>query len=124
MSTAEAQTTSTPEDSPKPASIVAHARTSLNEESNVPVASVTHTKVPQAEPDLKAEDAELVTKKDDNAEADIEDESKYPHGLKLAMLTFGLCTATWVVALDNTIIATASMSIPVIDIYAVISLTL
>ncbi|KAF1356882.1 major facilitator superfamily domain-containing protein [Delphinella strobiligena] len=107
MSTAEAQTTSTPEDSPKPASIVAHARTSLNEESNVPVASVTHTKVPQAEPDLKAEDAELVTKKDDNAEADIEDESKYPHGLKLAMLTFGLCTATWVVALDNTIIATA-----------------
>jgi len=35
------------------------------------------------------------------------DESKYPGGAKLAVLTFGLCMAIFVVALDNTIIATA-----------------
>ena len=35
------------------------------------------------------------------------DDSKYPGGGKLAVLTFGLCMATFVVALDNTIIATA-----------------
>src|ERR1700733_7689022 len=36
-----------------------------------------------------------------------DDESKYPKGGSLAILTFGLCLATFVVALDNTIIATA-----------------
>ena len=35
------------------------------------------------------------------------DDSKYPGGVTLAVLTFGLCMATFVVALDNTIIATA-----------------
>jgi len=35
------------------------------------------------------------------------DESKYPGGAKLAVLAFGLCMAIFVVALDNTIIATA-----------------
>lgn len=36
-----------------------------------------------------------------------DDESKYPKGGPLAILTFGLCLATFVVALDNTVIATA-----------------
>ena len=36
-----------------------------------------------------------------------DDETKYPKGGPLAILTFGLCLATFVVALDNTIIATA-----------------
>ncbi|KAI9708998.1 MAG: hypothetical protein M1812_007811 [Candelaria pacifica] len=40
-----------------------------------------------------------------------EDETKYPGGWALGILTFGLCLALFVVALDNTIIATA---IPVI----------
>ena len=35
------------------------------------------------------------------------DDSKYPGGAKLGVLTFGLCMAIFVVALDNTIIATA-----------------
>lgn len=35
------------------------------------------------------------------------DDSKYPGGAKLAVLAFGLCMAIFVVALDNTIIATA-----------------
>jgi hypothetical protein len=33
-----------------------------------------------------------------------DDESKYPTALPLAILTFGLCLSTFVVALDNTII--------------------
>lgn len=36
-----------------------------------------------------------------------DDETKYPKSYKLAILTFGLCLSTFVVALDNTIIATA-----------------
>lgn len=36
-----------------------------------------------------------------------DDETEYPQGGPLAILTFGLCLATFVVALDNTIIATA-----------------
>jgi predicted MFS family arabinose efflux permease len=43
-----------------------------------------------------------------DAEApDVEDESKYPKGVQLILLTTGLCLTTLVVALDNTIIATA-----------------
>lgn len=108
------------EDSTKPASVAPHVETSQNEESNVPM--VPTTWIPQTESDHEAEDAQLAINEGGHAEADIEDESKYPHGVKLAMLSFGLCAATWVVALDNTIIATASRSIPVINIYAVISL--
>ena len=36
-----------------------------------------------------------------------DDESKYPTGIKLVLLTIGLTLSTFVVALDNTIIATA-----------------
>ncbi|KAL9107727.1 MAG: hypothetical protein Q9227_007442 [Pyrenula ochraceoflavens] len=41
------------------------------------------------------------------SESAVDDESKYPHGFPLWFLTFGLCVSTFVVALDNTIIATA-----------------
>lgn len=40
-------------------------------------------------------------------EEEVEDDSKYPSGTKLGLLTFGLAMATFVIALDNTIIATA-----------------
>lgn len=49
-----------------------------------------------------------VTTNDDNtSEPDAEDESKYLTGFKLAILSVGLCLTTFVIALDNTIIATA-----------------
>ncbi|KAI9754653.1 MAG: hypothetical protein M4579_004616 [Chaenotheca gracillima] len=38
---------------------------------------------------------------------EVEDTSNYPHGVQLVLLTFGLAMAIFVVALDNTIIATA-----------------
>ena len=50
------------------------------------------------------------TKEGEGAENTVDeqnDDSKYPSGTVLALLTFGLCMATFVVALDNTIIATA-----------------
>jgi fucose permease len=40
-------------------------------------------------------------------EEEAEDESKYLTGAKLVILTLGLCLTTFVIALDNTIIATA-----------------
>jgi hypothetical protein len=42
-----------------------------------------------------------------NAEDDVDVEVVFPGGLQLGLLTFGLCMATFTVALDNTIIATA-----------------
>jgi hypothetical protein len=48
---------------------------------------------------------EVEEKEQENGED--EDESKYPRGLPLFILTAGLFLATFVVALDNTIIATA-----------------
>jgi MFS family permease len=47
------------------------------------------------------------TSQDDQDEDEDEDESHYPSGPKLWLLTFGLCLTTFVIALDNTIIATA-----------------
>ncbi|KAI9880358.1 MAG: hypothetical protein M1830_003969 [Pleopsidium flavum] len=56
-----------------------------------------------ANPETVAE----VDEKKAEGDEEIEDESKYPNGVPLAILTFGLCMAIFVVALDNTIIATA-----------------
>jgi Major Facilitator Superfamily len=47
-----------------------------------------------------------VTASSDGAPGE-DDESKYPKGPKLYLLTFGLSMSTFVIALDNTIIATA-----------------
>jgi hypothetical protein len=43
----------------------------------------------------------------DEVEEEPEDESKYLSGFKLGVLSLGLCLTTFVIALDNTIIATA-----------------
>jgi len=51
---------------------------------------------------------------EEHADDEVEDESKYLTGWKLAMLSIGLCLTTFVIALDNTIIATA---IPKITTY-------
>lgn len=48
-----------------------------------------------------------VTKEGGEPDEEPEDDSKYLSGFKLAILTLGLCLTTFVIALDNTIIATA-----------------
>lgn len=49
---------------------------------------------------------------EDALNSEEEETPEYPSGLKLALLTFGLCMATFTVALDNTIIATVYMLRP------------
>jgi MFS family permease len=61
---------------------------------------------------VRRHDQELVeagNSVDDSNDAPVEpeDESKYLSGFKLGILTLGLCLTTFVIALDNTIIATA-----------------
>lgn len=55
--------------------------------------------------ELVAENASATDSND--AAAEQEDKSKYLSGIMLGILTLGLCLTTFVVALDNTIIATA-----------------
>ena len=54
-----------------------------------------------AEPNAKAEGVEALSTQEEQ-----EDESQYPGGFSLTILTIGLALATFVVALDNTIIGT------------------
>ncbi|KAL9109715.1 MAG: hypothetical protein Q9187_008126 [Circinaria calcarea] len=46
------------------------------------------------------------------SEEEAEDESKYPGGVALTLLTLGLCLSCFVVALDNTIIGKQSRKVP------------
>jgi hypothetical protein len=72
---------------------------------NVEKATIEKAEVIAATPDNKTPEAEGVrTESTANAE---EDESKYLKGLPLTFLTIGLSMTTFVIALDNTIIATA-----------------
>lgn len=59
----------------------------------------------EAETDL-VPSASRATEASSVGEAGEDDESKYPTAFPLAILTFGLCLSTFVVALDNTIIGT------------------
>ena len=80
--------------------------TSANEKRS----AVEHTETSNAnEEPTKQEDGDQVpTSKDGEAtEEDQDDESKYLTGFPLIILTIGLCLTTFVIALDNTIIATA-----------------
>lgn len=58
-------------------------------------------------PSEKQEKETEVTEQDKTGSGDNDGDSKYPSGTKLGFLTFGLAMATFVIALDNTIIATA-----------------
>lgn len=64
-----------------------------------------------SQPDQDNEKRQVVQRTDSTATAssagDFDDPSKYKSGVSLYLLTFGLAMSTFVVALDNTIIATA-----------------
>lgn len=79
-------------------------RNSLNEQ-NAGVVAVDPAY--STDPPIKTEKA---AEEQNGAETEAEDESKYPGGFALGILTFGLCMATFVVALDNTIIGELSNS--------------
>jgi len=56
-------------------------------------------------PDLKKQTT--MTEKEAQAKLDAEEDMQYPHGLKLAVILAALCLSVFLVALDQTIIATA-----------------
>jgi hypothetical protein len=56
---------------------------------------------------LKDEIITTMTAKEAQAKKDAEEDMKYPHGLKLILILAALCLAVFLVALDQTIIATA-----------------
>jgi len=57
------------------------------------------------ENNASVENAPVARQEGDNGDSnDEEDEIVYPGGIQLALLTFGLCMATFTIALDNTII--------------------
>jgi MFS family permease len=58
-------------------------------------------------PSDKKDPTSIIATEDKDLSTTPEDESKYLHGPKLAILSIGLCLTTFVIALDNTIIATA-----------------
>lgn len=53
------------------------------------------------------EPSESTKKEEGGPDEEVDDDSKYLSGFKLAILSVGLCLTTFVIALDNTIIATA-----------------
>jgi hypothetical protein len=60
-----------------------------------------------AEKELENREEITSVPESDNAAAELENEANYLSGVKLGILTLGLCLTTFVIALDNTIIATA-----------------
>jgi hypothetical protein len=59
-------------------------------------------------PSTVVKDETIATDKDVHAKKDEEEEDmQYPHGLKLVVILAALCLAVFLVALDQTIIATA-----------------
>lgn len=77
-------------------------RSSVKEQdAGVVAVDPAYTAAPSANTEKAAEEQ-------NGAETEADDESKYPGGFALGILTFGLCMATFVVALDNTIIGELS----------------
>ncbi|KAF2204866.1 MFS general substrate transporter [Delitschia confertaspora ATCC 74209] len=72
-----------------------------------PASKGLDTTVGNNEEKLGAKDAEETIAEKEETTEEAEDESKYLTGFKLAVLSLGLCLTTFVIALDNTIIATA-----------------
>ena len=83
------------------------AEEKVNEQEEVVTSTRDEKKEDYIEEARETNDAKEEQTAENTVENDAEDETKYPGGFKLAVLTFGLCMALFVVALDNTIIATA-----------------
>ncbi|KAI4616461.1 uncharacterized protein J4E87_008727 [Alternaria ethzedia] len=83
------------------------AHTRDPEKTPPPPVSSPSTVVDPEHPDKEKSTAEAIAKENTTDDPTPEDESKYLHGPKLAILSIGLCLTTFVIALDNTIIATA-----------------
>jgi len=109
--TPESSDTST-EDTVQNTGGVLQPTTTPNEKSTVEQNGTTATdRETISQPEVESEKLQTVERSNSTATAssagEEEDLSKYKQGLPLYLLTFGLALSTFVVALDNTIIATA-----------------
>ncbi|KAJ9602487.1 hypothetical protein H2200_013030 [Cladophialophora chaetospira] len=84
-------------------------------QNNLDSTSVSSASINKADEALDEKDPKLASEvvedggkgEDTRRPSQIEDHSKYPHGFKLVTLIIALCLAVFLVALDQTIIATA-----------------
>jgi len=94
----------------KPA-MVAEETTALekDEESRLALSSSSPPKKMDIEPELSSSVTDVEVKEQDAAAipGPQGDEATYPSGLKLGLIMLALCLSVFLVALDNTIIATA-----------------
>ena len=101
-----------PEDHTVPSAVAPdHIPGDARQDTNVDSTSVSSTSINKDEA-LHEKDVSEVIEKGDGTEvvranSNVEDLSKYPHGFKLVTLIIALCLAVFLVALDQTIIATA-----------------
>ena len=87
-----------------PASADSNAQVDCKESSDSPTTAVPASNgATDSARTEKTADVSTTVEAERDAHAADEDDSKYPSGWKLAPLTFGLCLATFVVALDNTV---------------------
>ncbi|KAF1953297.1 MFS transporter [Byssothecium circinans] len=77
------------------------------EEKKAPAATEGADTTATIEKEKVAPSSEKEKENKNESEEEPEDESKYLSGVKLGILSLGLCLTTFIIALDNTIIATA-----------------
>ena len=100
--------------SPPSATVPDHTPGNSRHHNDVESTSLSSTSINKADEALNEKDGKSeviakgeVTNGELQSQPDHEDLSKYPHGLKLVTLIIALCLAVFLVALDQTIIATA-----------------
>ncbi|KAF4629471.1 hypothetical protein G7Y89_g8680 [Cudoniella acicularis] len=88
-----------------------HAATAFKHHPNIELHEKGHVEEKTSHAHIGEENGSAGTEapmvKEEESEEEAEEEVVYPGGVTLALLTFGLCLATFTVALDNTILATA-----------------
>jgi hypothetical protein len=86
--------------------------TSLTETTEDPKKEEAETAEAKQQPTMDSpptatKDETIATEKERQAKLNAEEDMEYPHGLKLAVILMALMLAVFLVALDQTIIATA-----------------
>ncbi|MCJ1477933.1 MFS sugar transporter [Lambiella insularis] len=92
--------------SPRP-SYTSDASTTANKEMQIPVTTEKNHETEVISSSQGAKTVEISPVEEAKALDKVTEEPQYPQGLKLAVIMIALCLAVFLIALDNTIIATA-----------------
>ena len=88
-------------------SLDSSSTSSTNKYDPIPVIADTPLRRDSTHEDSSENEKDIIDEEPEKTEQHGEDEIIYPSGLKLALITLALCMSVFLVALDNTIIATA-----------------